>query len=277
MLLSSLVGKTAIVTGGGTGIGKGITELLVQKGCKVAIASRSLQKVETAAQEFNEKYKESEGRVIPYQCDIRKNEQIEAMLDSFITSHGNVDYLVNNGGGQFVMPAEMISPNGWDAVVNTNLRGTFFLTQSVFKQCMKENGGSIVNILMELHGGWPGFAHSVSARAGVEALAKTLAVEWGEYGISVNNVIPGIIYSDTAVQNYGPFGPKMFKEAMKQVPQGRLGTPEDVAVAVVFMLTAPYITGHSLVVDGGSSLGTLAWWNVVHGMMTGKVNIDDLD
>ncbi|KAL5269436.1 hypothetical protein ACHWQZ_G003050 [Mnemiopsis leidyi] len=275
MLLSSLVGKTAIVTGGGTGIGKGITELLVKQGCKVAIASRSLQKVETAAQEFNHKYKTGEGHVIPYQCDIRKSDQVEEMLDSLTSTHGPIDYLVNNGGGQFIMPAEMISPNGWDAVVNTNLRGTFFLTQSVFKKCMKENGGSIVNILMELHGGWPGFAHSVSARAGVEALSKTLAVEWGEYGVSVNNVIPGIIYSDTAVQNYGPFGPKMFREAKKQVPVGRLGTPEDIAVAVVFMLTAPYVTGHSLVVDGGSSLGTVHWWNTVNGMLTGKVKPDD--
>lgn len=264
----SLLGKNAIVTGGGTGIGKGITELLLKSGCNVAIASRSLEKTTAAAKELNNKHS-GEAAVYPYRCDIRQDADIEHLLDHFVKHVGNVDYLVNNGGGQFVMPAEHMTERGWDAVVNTNLKGTFKITQAVFNECMKEHGGSIVNILMALEGGWPGFSHSVSARAGVEALGKTLAVEWGEYNVTVNNLIPGVIYSDTAVQNYGVFGPKMFREATNKVPLGRLGTPEDIAYSTLFLLTAPYVTGHSLCVDGGSSLGTLETWRVMQRMMMG--------
>jgi len=270
----SLLGKNAIVTGGGTGIGKGITELLLKSGCNVAIASRNLDKTAAAAYQLNEKYG-GQAAVYPYKCDIRKDTDIDHFIEDFVKKVGNVNYLVNNGGGQFIMPAEHMTERGWDAVVNTNLKGAFKITQAVFSKCMKQHGGSIVNILMALEGGWPGFSHSVSSRAGVEALGKTLAVEWGEYDVKVNNVIPGVIYSDTAVQNYGVFGPRMFREATKKVPLGRLGTPEDIAYSTVFLLTAPYVTGHSLCVDGGSSLGTLDWWRVVQGLMTGEESLDN--
>ncbi|CAD5121788.1 DgyrCDS10264 [Dimorphilus gyrociliatus] len=257
-------GKTAIVTGGGTGIGKGITQELLYLGCKVMIASRKIDKLKSAADEIKRSFDFESENLQFVECNIRKEDQVKNMMQTTIERFGKIDFLVNNSGGQFYSPASNINSKGFNAVIETNLVGTFYCCKAAYDLYMKENGGCIVNIIANMFNGWPGMSHSGAARAGVDNLTKSLAVEWAPNGIRINSVAPGSsIFSDTAAANYG--SSEIFDNQIPRIPAKRLGTVEEVSGVVCYLLSpaASFITGETVRIDGGQSLySTSILWEV---------------
>ncbi|KAM7292058.1 peroxisomal trans-2-enoyl-CoA reductase [Ixodes scapularis] len=247
--------KVAVVTGGATGIGKAVAEELLHLGCSVTIASRNEENLKGAANELQSRLTNQEGcpRILYTPCNIRSEEQVKNLISRTLESHGRLDFLVNNGGGQFLSKADGISLKGWNAVVETNLTGTFLTCKEAYSQWMKEHGGSIVNIIMENVRGFPMAAHSGAARAGVENLTRSLAIEWAESGVRVNAVTPGSIYSATAAKNYAV---DIFDLVRPRLAAKRTGTPQEVSSAVCFLLSpgASYVSGTTLFVDAASRL-----------------------
>lgn len=246
-----LSGQVALVTGGGTGIGAACARDLARMGATVVIASRKEAHIAPAAIGLAA---ETGGIVEGKVLDIRDRDAVSRVTDEIVAKYGRLDILVNNGGGQFLAPAHTISPRGWDAVIQTNLTGTWNLTRAVADRWMLENGGSIINITMLTVRGFPGMAHSVSARAGVEALTRTLAVEWASKNIRINAIQPGLIAS-SGLNNY-PDGANLARGLQSQVPMKRLGRVEDISRMVAY-LAGPggdYITGQTFIIDGGRTL-----------------------
>ena len=243
--------RVCLVTGGGTGIGLRIARELGHLGAQVVIASRKMEKLQSGL----EVLKNEEIDATALECNIRDEESIKHCVAQCIARFGKIDILINNGGGQFPAPAELLNRKGWHAVVETNLTGTFFLTQEVYNMSMRENGGSIVNILMDNRNGFPMMAHSAAARAGVENLTKTLANEWGRSGLRINSILPGTIDS-SGLKSYAPEFQEMVRGYGKNNQTYRLGSEAEVSAAVVFLCSpgASFITGVSLPVDGGQSL-----------------------
>uniref|UniRef100_A0A1A8QHT9 Peroxisomal trans-2-enoyl-CoA reductase n=2 Tax=Nothobranchius rachovii TaxID=451742 RepID=A0A1A8QHT9_9TELE len=254
--------KVAIVTGGGTGIGKAISAELLELGCTVVISSRKADRLDAAAQEMRKKIPSSSpADVTPVPCNIRNQEEVNALISSVLKKYGRIDYLVNNGGGQFSSPTEHIASKGWKAVIDTNLTGTFYCCKEVYTAWMKQHGGVIVNIIADMWKGFPGMAHTGAARAAVDNLTKSLAVEWASSGVRINAVAPGTIFSKTAMENYKELGPHLFKSSIPFSPAKRLGVPEEISSAVCFLLSpgASYISGATLKVDAGQSLYHSMW------------------
>lgn len=251
-----LQGRVALVTGGGTGIGAAIARELGHQGAEVVIASRDPLHVEPAAAGLGEEL----GRpVTGLAADIRDRGAVRALVAEVMRRHGRIDVLVNNGGGQFLAPAETLSDRGWDAVVGTNLTGTWNATRAVADAWMLDHGGRIVNVTMLCARGFPGMAHSVAARGGVEAMSRTLAVEWSSRGIRVNCVEPGII-ATTGLFRY-PDGAELARGLQAEIPLKRLGRSEEVAWLVAFLAgpAGDYVTGQTFVIDGGRSLWGNTW------------------
>ncbi|XP_072174196.1 peroxisomal trans-2-enoyl-CoA reductase-like [Diadema setosum] len=247
--------KVAIVTGGGTGLGRAITKELLFLGCKVVIASRKVDRLQKAAEKLNALLPEgTTASIQTMKCNIRQEEEVKSLMKATVEQFGKIDFLVNNGGGQFPSPLEDISMKGWNAVIDTNLTGTFLCCREAFQAWMGEHGGAIVNIIVDLWKGFPMMGHTSAARAGIENLTKTAAVEWAPYGIRINSVAPGTVYGKEAAEHYGT--EEIFQRAVPAIPAKRLGTPEEVSAAVSFLLSpgAAYITGETIKVDGGSSL-----------------------
>jgi citronellol/citronellal dehydrogenase len=245
--------KVVLVTGGGTGIGLRITREFCQLGAKAVIASRSADKLAAGLKVLTDEGAEA----IALECNIRDEESIKTCVKTAVSTFGKIDILVNNGGGQFPSPAEFINRKGWHAVIETNLTGTFFLTQEVFNQSMNSNGGSIINITMDNRNGFPMLAHSAAARAGVQNLTMSLANEWGKYGVRVNSISPGTIES-SGLDTYAPEFQEYVRGYGKNNQHYRLGTEAEVASAVVFLSSpgASFITGINMAVDGGQSIYT---------------------
>jgi len=244
-------GKTAIITGGGTGIGFRIASELAHLGATVILASRKKENLDKAVKQIEE----NGGKAFAVECNIREEESIKNCIARSLELAGKIDLLVNNGGGQFPSPAEFISRKGWNAVIETNLSGTFFMSQEVFNKQFVKTGGAIVNIIANIRNGFPMMAHTGAARAGVENITKSLANEWGKYGVRVNAVAPGIIDS-SGLDRYDPVYKEFIHGYAKYNQTYRLGTEEEVAASVNFLLSpaASFITGITLAVDGAESL-----------------------
>jgi NAD(P)-dependent dehydrogenase (short-subunit alcohol dehydrogenase family) len=249
-------GRTAVVTGGGSGIGKAIARELGLLGARVVIAARSAERLEAAAEELRAAGCDAHAIA----CNIREEDQVQALFARVASDFGGVNILVNNAGGQFPSPAGYIRTKGWNAVIETNLTGTFLCCREAYQNGMEAGGGAIVNIIAEMFRGFPGMAHTGAARAGVDNLTKSLAVEWAHCGIRVNSVAPGIIMS-SGFDTYDEFFQQQFLAMKDNIPARRLGTEEEVAAAVAFLSSpaAAYITGETLRVDGASSLWRLHW------------------
>lgn len=193
--------KVALVTGGGTGIGRTIAKELAILGATVVISSRNVAKCETAALEMNQEIKaygnNSKGKVVAGpSCSIRKEEDVENLIAHIIETYGGIHMLVNNAGGQFVCSAEDMSAGGFAAVVDTNLKGTFLCCREAYTQYMRDHGGSIVNITLGMRNGMPHMVHSGAARAGIENMTATLCSEWMESDVRINCVRPGVIWTE---------------------------------------------------------------------------------
>ena len=249
-------GQTIIVTGGGSGIGRVVAHELASLGAHIVLAARNLEKLETVRDEIAA----AGGNAAAYVCNIRVEEQIAALFDGVVAERGAIHGLVNNAGGQFLSPAEHISQKGWQAVIETNLTGTFLMCREAFNRYMGQHGGAIVNMLIEMWRGFPGMAHSAAARAGIENLTKTLAVEWARAGVRVNAVAPGLIES-SGLDHYGEAMRPFIEQTVQEIPMKRMGTESEVAAAIVFLLSpaAAYISGESVKIDGASSLWRKTW------------------
>lgn len=249
-------GQTVVVTGGGTGIGRCIAHELASLGAHVVLAARKAPALEAVAGEITA----AGGSASFKTCNIRDEDEVRALFAWVLAERGELHGLVNNAGGQFIGPAEDISKNGWHAVVETNLTGTFLTSREAFKAYLGAHGGSIVNIVSEMWRGFPGMAHSGAARAGVVNLTMTLAVEWARAGVRINAVAPGLIKS-TGLANYGEAIQPYLLELAKEIPAQRMGTEEEVSAAVTFLLSpaANYISGETVRVDGAGSLWRKPW------------------
>ena len=249
--------QVMVVTGGGTGIGRAIAHELASLGAHVILAARKEERLAKTAAEINN----NGGKASFYTVNIRREDQVQRLIEQIVQDHGTIDGLINNAGGQFPSPAERISQKGWHAVIETNLTGTFLVSREVFNQVMSKKGGSIVNIVAEMWRGFPSMAHTGAARAGVVNLTKTLAIEWASRGVRMNSVAPGIIDGHGLTQYDQNFIDTFVKSISKNVPAKRLGTESEIAAAVTFLLSpaAAYITGETLRVDGGSSLWKMSW------------------
>ncbi len=250
-------GKIALITGGGTGIGRCIAHELAHLGATVVLAARREEPLIATRAEITADGGKADWRAL----NIRDEENVDSVIADIVAAHGRIDFLVNNAGGQFVCEAEGIRPKGWRAVIDTNLNGTFWVTQAVFNRSMAKTGGAIVSIVAEMWNGFPGLSHTGAARAAVVNLTQSLGIEWASRGVRVNAVAPGGILS-SGLANYPEPVQEMAAQWMKMNPSARLGTEAEVSAATVFLLTpaAAYITGATIRVDGGSSLAKQPTW-----------------
>ncbi|MBI3119258.1 MAG: SDR family oxidoreductase [Candidatus Hydrogenedentes bacterium] len=246
-----LNGKTALVTGGASGIGRGIAACLARAGADVIIASRRQELCEAYAREMAETYGV---RTLGIGLDVRKSEAINTAFDEAVAKMGRLDVLVNNAAGNFYFPAEQLSDNQWRAVLEIDLYGTFYCSRAAFKH-LHEHGGTIVSISMTLHHtGWAGMAPACAAKSGIDAITRTLALEWGRFGIRVNAIAPGPIITEGVKKAFALGGD--FEQHKDSVPLGRAGEPEEIGNMVVFMASeaGAWMTGSIVTIDGGESL-----------------------
>src|SRR5437867_6590619 len=260
-----LKNRVAFVTGGGTGITGGIARALAEAGANVALVSRRLEHLEPAARAINDARQQprgtsptvregseiSIGEALAVAADVRNPEEVERAIAATVARFGKIDIVVNGAAGNFLCAAEELSPNGFGTVVDIDLKGTFNVCRAAFAE-LKKNHGQILNISATLHYlCTPMPLHASAAKAGVDALTRNLAVEWGRYGIRVNAIAPGPIEDTEGMKRLVP---EPIKEKIRQrVPLGRFGLIRDIEMAAVFLCSdaASYINGAVLVVDGG--------------------------
>jgi citronellol/citronellal dehydrogenase len=251
-----LNGKVYLVSGGGSGMGRGMAYLLARLGADVMICGRRADKLEQTATGIQQHI----GREIATQAmTIRDPEQVDALIATTYDRFGRLDSLVNNGGGQFPQSAIDFSAKGWNAVIDTNLNGTWYMMQSAARQWRDRKApGNIVNIVATIERGMPQVAHTCAARAGVIYLTKTVATEWAPLNIRVNCVAPGSI----ATEGLNVYPDGAAEKFANTNPMKRFGDVFDVAEAVVYLTadSGKFVTGETLVVDGGhSSWGDTEW------------------
>ena len=258
-------GQVALITGGGSGIGRGIADVLASLGAHVVLASRKQERVDRAAEEI----RAAGGRASAVAVDVREQERVHGVIADVQREHGRIDLLVNNAAGNFYAPSETLSANAWKSVIEIDLYGTFFCSQAVLPVMRVQGGGVIVNISMTLHyRGWPLMAHASAAKAGIDALTRTLALEWARDRVRVNAIAPGPIPTEGVRKAFAPppsadgaidvFAQEraMDDYAKRMIPLQRFGAPADIANMVAYLASpaGAWITGAIMVVDGGEWL-----------------------
>ena len=249
-------GKVVLVTGGGSGIGRCVAHELAALGAHVALIGRKIEKLQAVADEITQ----DGGAVSTQVCDIRDEDAVRQTVAAVVAAQGRVDGLVNNAGGQYLMPLEAISAKGWESVLATNLTGGFLMARECYLQSMSKHGGAIVNIAADIWGSMPGMGHSGAARAGMISFTETAALEWAGKGVRVNAVAPGYIAS-SGMDKYPPELWPMLREIPQTIPLGRFGTEAEVSAAIVFLLSpaAAFISGSTLRIDGARPQVRMGW------------------
>lgn len=242
-----LNGRVALITGGGTGICRGIALAFAQHGCDVAITSRKAEHLDPTVEEL----RGLGVRALARAGDVRDPAAVADVVSAVVRDLGRLDIVINGAAGNFVCLAENLSPNGFGTVVDIDLKGTFNVSRAALPH-LKEHGGSVVNISATLpYLGTMGQSHAAAAKAGIDSLTRTLAVEWGPHGIRVNGIAPGPIDGTEGVRRLTSDASR--EHAVRTCPLGRLGTTDDIAQASLFLCSdaASYVNGVTLVVDGG--------------------------
>jgi NAD(P)-dependent dehydrogenase (short-subunit alcohol dehydrogenase family) len=247
--------RVVIITGGSSGMGKYMAKHFFQEGAKVVITGRNLERLEQAKKEIES---QGNGEIITIAMDVRNPDDVDKMVQETDQKFGRIDVLVNNAAGNFIIPAEKLSVNGWKAVVDIVLNGTFYCSRAVGNYWIEKNSkGNILNMVANY--AWqagPGVVHSAAAKAGVLSLTRTLAVEWGtKYGIRVNAIAPGPIERTGGADKLWD-SEEAERKVIDSVPLKRLGTPEEVATLAAFMVSdkASYLNGECISLDGGQWL-----------------------
>ena len=247
-----LEGRVAFVTGGGTGITGGVARALSEAGARVALVSRKLENLEPAAA----KIRAAGGEALSVSADVRDFAQVERAVATTLSRFGRIDIVVNGAAGNFLCPAAELSPNGFGTVVDIDLKGTFNVCRATFEE-LKKRRGQILNISATLHYlGTPLQLHVSAAKAGVDALTRNLAVEWGAFGIRVNAIAPGPIEDTEGMKRLVP--PQVKERLRRNVPLGRFGRIRDIEQCALFLCSdaASFISGAVIVVDGGHWLSS---------------------
>lgn len=247
-----LAGRVAFVTGGGTGITGGVARALAESGASVALISRKIEHLEPAAEAIRSRG----GEAMAVAADVRNIEEVESAVAATVERFGKIDVVVNGAAGNFLCPAEELSSNGFGTVVDIDLKGTFNTSRAAFSE-LKKSRGQILNISATLHyTGTPLQLHVSAAKAGVDALTRQLAVEWGRYRIRVNAIAPGPIEDTEGMTRLVP--PDVKEKLRRSIPLGRFGRIKDIEQAAVFLCSdaASFINGAVLVVDGGQWLSS---------------------
>ena len=260
-------GRSVLVTGGGSGIGRCTAHELTALGAKVALVGRKMEKLQSVQTEIGA----AGGTATCHACDIRDEDVVRQTVTDIIAAHGRIDGLVNNAGGQFPSPLKDISGKGWDAVVRNNLTGCFLMSREVYNQWMATNGGAMVNMLADIWMGMPGMGHSGASRGGILNFTETAAIEWAP--VRINAVAPGLIASSGLDTYAEPFKASI-RERYRQIPAGRYGTESEVAAAIVFLLSpaAAFISGAALRIDGAVPHAKRIWPTTGNGGKTAAFN-----
>ncbi len=248
-----LKGKTIIVTGGGTGLGKSMAARFGELGANLVIASRREQVIQDAAEEL----RKTGADVLGLTCDVRDPASVQAMVAATKKEFGKIDVLLNNAAGNFISPTENLSANGFKVVVDIVLNGTFNCTHAVGKEMIAAGGGSILSIVTTY--AWTGSGYvvpSAAAKAGVLAITRSLAVEWAKYGIRSNAIAPGPFPTEGAWSRLAPPGLGIKKKMRDRIPLKRFGEREELANLAAYLLSdeAGYINGEVVTIDGGEWL-----------------------
>ena len=242
--------RCAIITGGSSGIGLGIAEVFHTLGAHVVLVGRDATKLEQAAGTLTK----GPGKVRTFSSDVRSYEGTQNVVNAVVEEFGRIDVLINNAAGNFFCPFEKLSPNGWKAVVDIDLNGTFNFCHTSLEGLKRSKwGGRVINIsLTQTESGWPGAAHAASAKAGVTTLTRSLAIEWGPYGIRLNNILPGPIANTEGLKRLYENRGEGEKE-LNRLCVDRFGHTDDIAQAAVLLASdaGDFITGCDMAVDGG--------------------------
>lgn len=251
-----LRGETAVVTGGGSGLGFAISEAFLRCGADVLIASRDPDRLAVAQRKLTE---ETNRYCAVMPCNVRDEADIDRLRDYVLAQYGRATIIVNNAAANFPTPADRMTRRAFDAVIDTDLFGTFNVTRALVPQMLEAGCGVILNVtLPQPDLGFPGFSHCGAAKAAIVSLTASWATEWGPRGVRVNGLAPGPVPTSGVGAHMLSAGPPSFDYLASEIPLRRLGTPEDIACAAVFLCSplASWITGQNLTVDGGSYLKT---------------------
>jgi NAD(P)-dependent dehydrogenase (short-subunit alcohol dehydrogenase family) len=248
----SIEGATVMITGGGTGLGRGFALRFAEAGATVALVARNVERLEAVAAEV----RAQGGRALVHPADIRDAQAVQKVVDAIVAESGRLDVLLNNAAGNFVARAENVTPNGWNAVVGIVLNGSFYCARAAGRQMLRQRFGKILSVVASYAWvGGPGTVHSASAKAGVIAMTKTLAVEWGPRNLQINCLCPGFVDTEQSRQALWPTEASRAK-LLSRIPAGRFGAVEEVVEAGFYLCSpaADYINGEVLTIDGGEWL-----------------------
>ena len=267
---NALEGKVIVVTGGGSGLGKAMTKYFLELGAVVAITSRDLEKLKATASELE---KQSGRKCLPFQCDVRHYDQVEAMLQEVLKNFGKVDVLLNNAAGNFISPTERLSANAFDTIIDIVLKGSKNCTLAFGKHWIatKQQNTVILNIVTTY--AWTGSAYvvpSATAKAGVLAMTRSLAVEWAKYGIRSNAIAPGPFPTKGAWERLLPGDLAEKFDMSKKVPLKRVGDHQELANLAAYLVSdfSAYINGEVVTIDGGEWLQGAGQFNLLEKIPT---------